>query len=55
MEGQGVTEKIRVETVMVRRAALPEAEVVEPEDPQLDLKLWEERGERDRWFSRLWE
>jgi hypothetical protein len=48
-------EKIPPEMVTVRRAAPPAAEVVEPEDLQLDPKPWEELGERDRWFSRLWE
>lgn len=50
VEGQGVMEKIRLETVMVRRAVPQAEEVVEPEDPQLDLKPWEERGEQVRWF-----
>jgi hypothetical protein len=49
-EGQGEMEKIPPEMVMVRRAAPLVAEVVEPEDPQLDPKPWEERGERDKWF-----
>ena len=48
-------EKIPPEMVMVRRAAPPAAEVVEPEDPQLDPKPWEELGGRVRWFSRWWE
>jgi hypothetical protein len=50
VEGQGVVEKIPPEMVMVRRAAPLAEEVVEPEDPQLDPKPWEERVERDRLF-----
>jgi hypothetical protein len=49
-EGQGEMEKIPPEMVMVRRAVLPAEVVVEPEDPQLDPKPWEERVERDRLF-----
>ena len=48
MEGQEVIERIRVETVMVRRAVHPAEGAVEPEDPQLHLKPWEGRGERVR-------
>jgi len=54
-EGQGEMEKIPPEMVMVRGAVPPVAEVVEPVDPQLDLKVWEELGGRVRWFLRLWE
>jgi hypothetical protein len=43
-------EKIPPEMAMVRRAVPPAEEVVEPEDPQLDPKPWEERVERDRLF-----
>jgi hypothetical protein len=49
-EGQEEMEKIPPEMAMVRRAVPPAEEVVEPEDPQLDPKPWEERVERDRLF-----